>query len=189
VGRLQDVSARFASPRGLVLLALLNAPLIAGLGLAAARFQSPGGPTVVDLELTFDADRFRHGLLRWSAAHDGAARAFKLSVATFDMLFPPAYAALMAALYTWAARGGRRQPMQALQLAPWAAAGFDYVENGLLLWLLRGVNHAAGVVAARFPEGAVVLMSTCAALKFALLGLTAAAALLALAGRITALRT
>ena len=39
------------------------------------------------------------------------------------------------------------------------------------------------------PQGVVLLMSTCAALKFALLGLTAAAALLALAARITGRRT
>ena len=134
---------------------------------------------MVGMELTFSGDRFKQALLTWSAAHDDAARAFKLSVATFDMLFPPASAALVAALYTWAARGGGRAPVAALQLVPWAAAGFDYAENALLLALLRGVNDGAGVLAARFPDGAVMAMSTCAVLKFALLGLAAGATALA----------
>jgi hypothetical protein len=187
---LRHFTDRWAGPRGLLVLAAANVAIMAGLAVSAQGFQAPGGPSVVGLELTFGADRFRQALLTWSAAHDDAARAFKLSVATFDMVFPPVYAALLATAYTMAARrGARRGPVAAVQLAPWAAAGFDYAENGLLLWLLRGVNDGAGVLTARLPQGVVLLMSTCAALKFALLGLTAAAALLALAARITGRRT
>jgi hypothetical protein len=183
---LRRFTDRLANGRGILLLALVNVVLMAGLALSAARFQAPGSPGVVRLELTFDGAKFKRVLLAWSAASDGAARAFKVSVATFDMLYPAAYAALLAAVYTRVARRGGGAPSPAVQMAPWAAAGFDYAENALLLGLLRGVDDAAGVVAARFADPAVALMSTCAVLKFALLASTAAAILGAAVVRATA---
>lgn len=69
------------------------------------------------------------------------------------------------------------------------AAGFDYAENVLLLLLLRGVDDARDVVAARFADATVALMSTCAALKFALLAASAVLTVAALARRATVRRT
>jgi hypothetical protein len=105
---------------------------------------------------------------------------FKASVATLDMLFPPACAALLSALYTWVMRSGGMPPLRLGQLAPWIAAALDWLENLLLLALLHPVRDAEQIAGATFPPALVGLMSGAAAMKLALLAVTVAITLVAL---------
>ena len=127
---------RLAAKGRLLLLLSLNVALVCGFGWCAARFEAPNGPSVVDLELSFRAGVFKQILGLWGAAHPQGVQVFKWSVATLDTLFPPAYAAFISALYTWVIRTGGMRPLRAGQLAPWVAAGLDWIEIGVLMFVV-----------------------------------------------------
>ena len=171
---------RLATRGRLLLLLLLDAALIFGFAWCAARFEAPNGPGVVDLELSFRAGVFKQILRVWGDAHPAGVQVFKWSVATLDTLFPPAYAAFVSALYTWVMRTGGMPPLRSGQLAPWIAAGLDWLENVLLLILLLPVHDADEIASTTFSSALVAVMSAAAALKLALLIVTAALTLVAL---------
>ena len=171
---------RLATKGRVLLLLLLNVALIFGFRWCAARFEAPDGPSVMDLELSFRAGVFKQILVIWGAEHPQGVQVFKWSVATLDTLFPPAYAALLSALYTWVIRSGGMHPLRVAQLAPWVAAALDWLENLLLLALLYPVRDAQQIAGATFPPALVGLMSGAAAMKLALLAVTAAITLVAL---------
>jgi hypothetical protein len=171
---------RLATKGRLSLLLLLDAALAGGFAWCAAHFEAPHGPSVVDLELSFRAGVFKQILGLWAAAHPQGVQVFKASVATLDMLFPPAYAAFISALYTWVMRTGGMRPLRAGQLAPWVAAALDWLENALLLLLLLPVRDADEIARATFSPTLVGVMSAAASLKLALLVVTAALTLVTL---------
>ena len=158
-----------SSARRVGLLFALNAAFVLGFGWFAERFRGRDGPDVVDLELSFERGAFRQVLLEWAAARPAGLGAFKTSVVVLDFAFPVAYALFLSALYAWVATTGGDRPLRTGRIAPWVGAGLDWVENALLLWLLRGVSDKAGVEAAAFPPGQVWAMSAAAALKIAFL--------------------
>jgi hypothetical protein len=121
---------------------------------------------VLDLQLAFTAGRFREVLSSWASVET-----FARGVRMIDFAFPLAYAAVLAFGYAWSR--GNATPMRRdrlLFLAPFAAALCDWGENGLHLYLLRGVRNGADA-AAHFPAALVFAASALAALKFLLAGL------------------
>lgn len=141
-----------------------------------ARIRPEDAPSVVDLELAFSAASFKHVLLRWGSA--GVA-AFRESLAA-DFLFPIAYGLFLAALYVWTATGLGQPIRPAFAYASWVAAGLDWIENALLLWLTWSVGDEKTLAGLSPSPTLVWIMSSAAALKFALLFLSAAGTLLAL---------
>jgi hypothetical protein len=162
-----------------------------GFRWCAGRFEAPGGPSVVDLELSFTAGAFKQILQLWGAAHPDGIPTFKWSVILLDTLFPPAYAALLSAFYTWVVRTGGGRPLRVGQIAPWIAAALDWIENTLLLILLHHVRDAGDIADTTFPATPVAMMSTVAAVKLALLVIPIALTLVSLCvgprGRVLAL--
>jgi Patatin-like phospholipase len=142
----------------------------------AFAYRSDSPHNVCDLQLAFTAERFREVLSSWANLE-----AFKSSLWMIDFAFPLAYAALLAFGYAWSR--GKAAPTRfdrSLFLAPFVAALFDWGENGLHLYLLRGVKSGADAVVAHFPEELVVAASTFAIVKFALAGLVAVVTLVVL---------
>src|SRR5207244_1083607 len=118
----------------------LNLALVLGFGWFADRFEAKGGPDVLDLELSFTPGAFRQILLVWAAAQPAGVGTFKTSVLLLDFGFPVAYAAFLSTLYVWVVTTGGGRPLRTGRIAPWIAAGLDWIENVLLLTLLRGVH-------------------------------------------------
>jgi hypothetical protein len=141
------------------------------------RMIAAGGNPFLDLERAFTAARFGATVGAWG---DGV-EAFKWSLITLDFAFPLLYAAGLGSLVALA--GGPRTGRVALWLfaLPWAAAGLDWIENLLHLWLLADV-HTAADAAAAYSTPVVLAASLAAMLKFALL-LAAAAGGITLALR------
>lgn len=158
----------------------LNVLLVWGFSKFAGHFEAPGGPEVVDLELSFTPGAFKQILLVWAAAFPLGVGAFKTSVIVLDFVFPVAYAAFLATLYGWVVTTGGGRLLRIGRIAPWIAAGLDWTENVLLLALLRGVHDKDSISSATFSGGLVGLMSTAAALKLALLLVPVALTLAAL---------
>lgn len=169
-----------SAARRVGLLFGLNIALVLGFGWFAGRFEAPGGPEVVDLELSFTPGAFRQILLVWAAARPLGVGDFKTSVIALDFVFPVAYAAFLAALYGWVVTTGGGRFLRIGRIAPWIAAGLDWMENLLLLVLLRGVHDKESITGATFSGGLVGLMSTAAALKLAFLLVPVALTLAAL---------
>jgi len=98
-----------------------------------------------------------------------------------DFAFPLLYALTLASLVAVAAGPGPGRPALWLFAPPWAAAGLDWIENLLHLWLLADVHTAADTATAAYPAAAVLTASLAAMAKFALLlGVSAGAVALAL---------
>lgn len=171
---------RWANWRTVTLLAALTLAMTAVFGWASQRYAARPGPDVVDLELSFSAGAFKQILLFWGQQHPQGVRAFWRTVLFLDSFFPLAYAAFGSALYTWVVRTAGRRPFPLVQLAPWLAALLDLCENALLLALLRGLHDVTQVAAATFSARTVLLMSSAAALKLALLTVTGALTVAAL---------
>ena len=169
-----------SAPRRVGLLFALNLALVLAFGWFAERFEARGGPDVLDLELSFTSGAFRQILLVWAAAHPAAVGTFRTSVLVLDFVFPAAYAAFLSALYVWVVTTGGGRPLRSGRVAPWIAAGLDWIENVLLLTLVRGVHDPDSIRSATFSPGLVWLMSTAAALKLACLVVPAALTLAAL---------
>ena len=128
------------------------------------RMIAAGGNPFLDLERAFTPDRFGATVGAWG---DGV-EPFKWSLITLDFAFPLLYAAGLSSLVALA--GGPRTGRVALWLfaLPWAAAGLDWFENLLHLWLLADVQTAADA-AATYSAPVVLAASLAAMLKFALL--------------------
>jgi Patatin-like phospholipase len=124
---------------------------------------------VVSLQLAFTVSKFKSILLSWQSI-----AIFKRSVLEIDFIFPPVYAGLLAFGYAWSRRNTLPGKLDRFFfLAPVAAAAFDYIENCLHLYLLRGVDMPAQVEESNFPAALVIAASTFALLKIILFALVA----------------
>jgi hypothetical protein len=100
-------------------------------------------------------------------------RASAIELLWIDLLFPFAYATLLAGLYYLAIRNVTIEPRRLIVAAPFAAGVADWIENGSSLWLLYG--HVSGA--------AVRAMFLASIVKFSLLAITAGFILAALTRR------
>lgn|GEM_PF-2254933 len=145
-------------------------PALAATAAFVLLFQVTGrmvaeeGIDVLDLQKAFTPERFGTVVAAWG---DGI-EAFKSSLIMLDFAFPLLYAAALASLIAIAGGPAPKRAALVLFCLPWAAAGFDWVENLLHLWLLSDVHQAADAAAA-YPALPVAAASTAAMLKFALL--------------------
>jgi hypothetical protein len=126
-----------------------------------------GTPGVVELELAFTEERFNAIVDQWAEAGTLAVQQRNLWL---DLLFPLAYAGLLTGLLGMLALPSSSEPklgLSNLVTLPLVAGVLDWVENGLLIWLL-GQGHYHG-------PSLVFLMSTISLIKWLLLLVSGAA--------------
>ena len=156
--------------RRVVALFIANAVIVFGFGAMASSYVRRNGPDMLDLELSFMAGVFRQITTMWvEAGGPSAITRAVTSVLTLDLIFPIAYAALFSQFYVWLRVSAGQQPQRPLVRLPYVAAGFDYLENALLLWLLPHASTAG--------DTAVFVMSAAAVLKLSLLAVSLALSL------------
>jgi hypothetical protein len=132
-----------------------------------------GAPGVVELELAFSEARFDHIVESWVEAGMLEAQRRNLWI---DLLFPFAYSFLLFGLLGAVTTHAETQPGRGVTLLlslPFVAGLLDWLENGLLLFLLGSGDDRSQVL--------IVLSSTVASVKWMLLLVSAAAIVLALA--------
>ena len=140
----------------------------------SARSGSPAN-RVTDLQRAFTIDQFVGVLRRWSAMNPRAVGIIKYdAIIRLDFVFPLLYGFALA--FAYAALSGRWQPAAFDRMfftMPFAAAAFDFVENLLHLYLLRGITNGRDVEAAAkrgaFNAAAIAIAWSAAHLKFAIL--------------------
>lgn len=157
----------------ITLIAAVAAAVLLAL-LWALAGTSGGGMSVIGLQLAFTPENFLAVVEGWGAA--GVAQ-FQQTI-WLDYLFPVAYAVLLASLLARLTFRPDRPPDRvrlALFTLPFVAALCDYLENALHLILLADPPV--------FPAGTVLLASVVAAIKWVLIGLSAAVIVLLLVRR------
>jgi hypothetical protein len=180
-----------SSYRGIVAIAgLALVALYMSVLFPAASIKS-GSPDnkVVDLQRSYDVDTFVNVLRRWSEKNEGAVGIMKKeNIWKLDSSFPLLYGLTFAFLFAWLT--GRPRPTRldaVLFVTPLAAALFDYMENTLELYALRGIETLANVNTAAetnaFPAAAILGQSVCAHIKYVLLLVSLVALVIALVGR------
>lgn len=155
-------------------LLVLNAVFILAFDVLARPYARDTGPGIVNLQLSFSAGVFTQIVGLWQYEYPGVITRVAWTVGTLDMLFPLVYAAFISRFYTWLRTSAGQQPGPNLARLPWVAAGFDYLENLILLWLLWRYPAV--------PSSAVAIMSMAAALKFASVTIALACTVAALLG-------
>jgi hypothetical protein len=176
----------------------IAAALAVGLVLVFALWAFPAAAArsgsvrnkVLDLQRAYTVPRFTAVLKAWSDSNPDAIGIIKReSIVKLDLIFPALYAFALA--FAYAALSGRREARHidvALVILPFAAAALDYVENGLHLLLLSGVNTKrdleAAVDADAFTPSLVLLASLAAHTKYLLLLLSLAGIVAALVRRV-----
>jgi hypothetical protein len=149
---------------------------------------------VVALQKAYTVEMFTSALRDWStpkteeekreenkeALRNAVGTMKRENIEKLDFIFPVAYALAFALSYAWLS--GRRQPTAldfALFLTPFVAALFDFIEDGIHLRLLSGVNTADDVEAAAragaFNPSLVFAASAFAHAKYVLLTVSLAA--------------
>ena len=140
---------------------LVNLALIALFGRLQAL--PPGGPDVVDLQLSLSPGVFQQIVELWGVDHVADIRR---TILLLDFIFPIAYAFFISRLYRSLCETADLTVRPTVIWLPWVAAAADYVENILLLIMLGG--------AALPPAWMVHAMSAAAIVKFALLAVSGA---------------
>ena len=134
----------------------INVVLVAGFRVMT--HTPPGGPNVVDLQLSMSPGVFKQIVDLWGPP---TAADVRRSIWMLDFLFPIAYAFLISRLYRTLCESGGVTPYRIVALAPWLAGAADYVENVLLLAMLGDAQPPAAAM--------VKAMSSMAIAKFVLL--------------------
>jgi len=177
--------------RGPAALALMILVILYAVVLYPAVSVRSGSATnrITDLQNAASAEAFIGALRRWSASNPQAVGILKRdNLIRLDSSFPVVYGFFLALGYAWAS--GQRPPTRATLVrfgAPLLAAAFDYGENALHLFLLRGVetlddvNRAAG--AGQFTTPVVAAAWTCAHAKDVLIVASAGSLILAIGAR------
>jgi hypothetical protein len=152
----------------------------------AAEYETPG-EGMVRLQRAWDGAEFKSVLQDWSANNPRAPEIYKRdNLIKLDLLFPLVYSCYFAFAYAWAR--GVKTPAGRwdyfLFLAPFCAALFDYFENGMHLYLLRGIDTGEQLRAAVFPDALVRLSALFTCVKFLFFGVGSVAYLVALFKRI-----
>jgi hypothetical protein len=132
------------------------------LFFAATEHAAPEGtPGVVELQLAFSEARFDDIAERWAEAGTLEVQRRNLWI---DLLFPFAYSFLLFGLLGAATTHAETRPGRGLILLlslPFVAGLLDWLENGLLLFVLGPGGDRA--------HGLIVLSSTVASVKWILL--------------------
>lgn len=170
------------------LLSLARWPLVALCGVLTALFllhfsateraAPESTPEVLELELAFTADRFNGIVDQWAESGTLGIQERNLWL---DLFFPFAYGGLLIGLLGLLALPSSGEPKLGLSILlplPLVAGGLDWLENGLLIWLLgEGHNHWPSLV---------LLMSTVSSIKWLLLLVSGVAVIYLLVKRIMA---
>ena len=152
----------FFSRRIAVLIALFIANLML-IGLFGAMMQLPArGPNVVDLELSLSPGVLQQIVDFWGPDRVAAVRR---SIIVLDFFFPIVYAAFLSRLYISLCETVDAIPSRLVACLPVIAGAADYLENILLLILLRP-GAAPSLWMVRIMSGAAIT-------KFALLSVAA----------------
>jgi hypothetical protein len=162
--------------RGWLALAALALFLLFWLVLfksVAAKYETPG-EGVVRLQRAWDGAEFKSVLQGWSANNPRAPEIYKReNLINLDLFFPLVYSCYFAFAYAWAR--GVKSPAGRWDyfcfLAPFCAAVFDYGENGMHLYLLRGIDMAGQLKDATFPDSLVRVSALFSLVKFVLFGI------------------
>jgi hypothetical protein len=120
-----------------------------------------GTPGVVELELAFSEARFDDIVERWAKAGMLEVQRRNLWI---DLLFPVAYSTLLFGLLAAVTTQAGTQPSRGhilLLSLPFAAGLLDWLENGLLLFLLGSGDGRSRLL--------ILLSSTAASVKWMLL--------------------
>jgi hypothetical protein len=145
---------------------------------ATERAAPEGTPGVMGLELAFTEERFNGIVDQWAEAGTLGVQQRNLWL---DLLFPFAYAGLLTGLLGRLALPSLGEPKLGLPILvtlPLVAGVLDWIENGLLIWLL-GQGHYHGPIL-------VFLMSMVSSFKWLLLLVSGAAIIYQLLRRIVA---
>jgi hypothetical protein len=143
----------------------------------ATEAQAPAGtPSMIDLQLAFSEAKLDDIMESW--AKSGMLEVQRRSL-WIDLLFPFVYSFLLSGLLAALAVPSDARPgtyLAILLTLPFVAGLLDWLENGLLLFIL-------GQGSARSPF-LILVSSTVAAAKWVLLAVTAMAILVVLARRV-----
>ncbi|MDO8501352.1 MAG: hypothetical protein Q7S20_05885 [Gemmatimonadaceae bacterium] len=183
-----DSFARRIGPLGVVgILAILNAIVVAAMGWLEQRKCGELPVRIIDIELTFSAHRFSTllGLIR-----SDECRAFvQWNFLTLDVLFPIAYALGLCAVFLWMERQRRFNadgsptgvPLpfrnHLFVLGPLAAGAVDIFFENVPLWLGATLLGRGWTADSLFIAGLVCIGSLGAAIKWALVLMSALAIL------------
>ena len=111
---------------------------------SADRAAPEGTPGIIELELAFSEDRFSDIVRQWAGAGTLPLQERNLWI---DLVFPWACAVLLSCLLAWVAKGLYEEWPRGfviLLALPWVAGLLDWVENVLLLILLRDTSSLLG---------------------------------------------
>jgi hypothetical protein len=145
---------------------------------ATERAAPEGTAGVIELELAFTEARFNGIVDQWAEAGTLGVQQRNLWL---DLLFPFAYAGLLTGLLGMLALRSSGEPQLGLSVLvtlPLVAGVLDWIENGLLIWLL-GQGHYHGPIL-------VFLMSSISLTKWLLLLVSGVAIIYHLVKRIIA---
>lgn len=158
--------------RGRLALVALALHLIFSLVLfkqVTAKYETQHESLIPRLQKAWSGDEFKLVLEEWSVVNERAAEIYKRdNLIKLDLLFPLIYSSYFAFAYAWARKvktpTGRWDYI--FFLVPFCAALFDYFEDGMHLYLLRGINTREQVEAASFPDALVHLSAFFSFVKF-----------------------
>src|ERR1051325_1219892 len=122
------------SRRMVILLALSVANVILMASFGAMTHLPARGPNVIDLELSLSPGVLQQIVDLWGPDRVAAVRR---SIIVLDFIFPIVYAAFLSRLYASLCETVDATPSVLVRSLPWIAAAADYLENILLLILLR----------------------------------------------------
>lgn len=134
---------------------------------SADRAAPEGTPGIIELEVAFSADKFSDIVQQWSKASTLQLQKRNLWI---DLLFPIAYSSFLSGLHGALAIRTAQEPSQGVTVLlalPIVAGLLDWIENGLLLMLLRDITS--------FSVPLVFLASTAASIKWILILVSALA--------------
>ncbi len=130
-------------------------------------FRGAADPSLMDLQLTFNAQRFHDIIVSWSKSVNNSADIYKLATILLDYIYPVIYSVMLA--FGYAAVRGNTTPNRfdrAMFVFPFLAAFFDYIENTFHILLLRNVHNLSQAFAAYYASLPVTLSFICSVLKF-----------------------
>jgi hypothetical protein len=146
----------------------------------ASENASQESPGILSLQFAFTQGTFREIVTKWTSTEVFAVRRQNLWI---DLLFPLAYATFFSSLLVWARPRVDDEPTsrpEYMLYLPFVGGLFDWVENGLHLFLLHNTS--------RFPAALVLAASIMATIKWLLVIVSAVSAGRAAAERLLGLR-
>jgi hypothetical protein len=130
-------------------------------------YRGAADPTLMDLQLTFSAQRFHDIIVSWSKSVNGSVDTYKLVTILLDYLYPIIYSVMLA--FGYAAVRGNYDPNRfdkVMFVFPFLAAVFDYIENTFHILLLKNVHNLDQAITTYYSSLPVALSFTCSVLKF-----------------------